>query len=486
MSGDSFSKITGQLRGDAAELWSVDIPASDAIQRRTLPAHGPLDTTMSQSPEALRGSTTPTLYPWFIAAMLALAFAVAFIDRQVLNLLVEPVKRSLSLSDTEFSLLQGLGFVAAYASMGIVFGRLADRTNRRNLLVLGALIWSIFTALCGLATGFGSFFGARAGVGAAEACLLPAGWSLLADYFPTDRLPRAISIFLLGPFVGGGLALIFGGLLFKHIAGSSFASLFPGLEAWRLTFVAVAIPGVVVALLLLLVVREPPRRLMVQSSDPHFTLREVAAFMWDERAFYGYFFGGVSLLTVGLYSLPAWTPALLMRAHGGTPASVGVQYGTTTLLAGSLGVLLGPWIGRRLARRFPKDAPVRTAMVAGLCAAPACLYLPFAPSYWTALIASSIASCCLNFALPVAAAALQTTTPNRMRGVVRSAYAFVLTSIGMGLAPTLVALATDRIFGDPARVGMALGWITGLSALLALPLLHVAARHYTQRIDTGR
>ncbi len=425
-------------------------------------------------------------YAWIVAVLLATAYAVAFIDRQVLNLLVDPIKKSLVFSDTQFSLLQGLAFVAAYAAMGVVFGRLADQHNRRNLLVAGTVIWCAFTVGCGLATGFWSFFGARAGIGAAEACLLPASWSLLSDYFSRERLPRAMSLFLMGPFVGGGFALIFGGLLFRHLVASAPGGIFTGLEAWRLTFFAVGAPGVIIALIVWLAVREPPRLGEAAAPAQSYTLREGVAYIVGERAFYGSFFGGLSLLIVGLFALPAWTPAFLMRAHGGSPASVGLQYGTATLIAGCSGVLLGPWIARLLARRYPLDAPVRTAMFAGLCAAPACLFLPFAPNYWSALLASATASCCLNFTLPVAAAALQVSTPNRLRGLMTSTYAFVLTATGMGIAPTLIALVTDRVFGDPARVGAALGWITGLSALASLPLLAIAARHYAARLQAAR
>ena len=186
----------------------------------------------AQAPRAAGGRA----YALFVTLVLAVAYAVAFIDRQVLNLLVEPIKRSLALTDTDFSLLQGLAFFAAYATMGFAFGRLADQRNRRNLLALGVLIWCVFTVLCGFAGGFWSFFGARAGIGAAEACLLPAGWSLLADYHDRERLPRAMSLFLVGPFIGGGLALIFGGLLFRHLSAFPPGGLAAGLAPWRLTF----------------------------------------------------------------------------------------------------------------------------------------------------------------------------------------------------------------------------------------------------------
>lgn len=449
--------------------------------------------SMTTTPAGFRRDTP---YAWSVAGLMALAYAVAFVDRQVLNLLVDPIKRDLLLSDTSISLLQGLAFVAAYVAMGPVFGRYADRGSRRNLLIIGVTLWCLFTIACGFAQDFWTLFIARAGVGAAEACLLPAGWSLLADYFSRERLPRAMSIFLLGPFVGGGFALIFGGLIVQGVAGIQFGGPLAGLEPWQLTFVFVGAPGLVLAVLLLLV-REPPRQGTAlgaaagaasagAGADRTFTTREVVAFLWQERAFYGRFFGGMALLVVVLYALPAWTPAFLMRAHGGSPREVGLEYGTATLLAGSLGILLGPWIAQRLAHRWPQQSELRTTLVAGLCAAPACLYLPFAGSYWSALLASTVGSLCLNFALPMAASALQASTPNRMRGLVTSAYAFVLTSVGMGLAPSVIALVTDRVLQDPLRVGVSLGWVCGISALLALPLLLGAARRYAHRLEATK
>jgi MFS family permease len=422
---------------------------------------------------------------WCVAALLAFAYAVAFVDRQVLNLLVDPIKTDLALTDTQISLLQGLAFVFAYVAMGPVFGRLADQGNRRNLLVVGVALWSAFTVLCGYADGFWSLFAARAGVGGAEAVLLPAAWSLLADYFSREKLPRAMSIFLLGPFVGGGLALIFGGLIVRGVAGAEFTGPLAGLAPWALTFVFVGAPGLLLAAVMLSI-REPPRTVAAGAApDRRYGLGEVLAFLWQERAFYGRFFGGMALVVVTLYALPAWTPAFLMRAHGATPATVGLQYGTATLLAGSLGVLLGPWVARRLTKRYPLDAPLRTAMIAAAGAAPFCLFLPFAPGYWSALLASTIASFFVNFSLPMAASALQSSTPNRMRGLVTSAYAFVLTSTGLGLAPTVVALVTDGVLRDPTRVGVSLGWVCGLAALAALPLLAGAARRYGTRLQTA-
>lgn len=426
-----------------------------------------------------------TPYAWYVAALLAVAYAVAFIDRQVLNLLVDPIKRDLLISDTQISVLQGAAFAVAYALMGPVFGRLGDRGNRRNLLVIGVTLWCAFTVMCGFAQGYWSLFVARAGVGAAEACLLPAAWSLLADYFTRERLPRAMSIFLMGPFVGGGLALIFGGLIVKAVSGMEFEGALGALPPWGLTFVFVGVPGFLLAAVML-TIREPPRQVARPGDDRQYSLGDVLRYLWQERAFYGRFFGGMGCAIVGLYALPAWTPAYLLRAHGGEVANVGLQYGSAALVAGTLGVLLGPWIARRLTHRYGEEAPVRTAIVGSIGTALACLYLPFAPNYWSALVTSAAASCFVNFSLPMAGAALQASTPNRMRGLVTSTYSFVLLIVGMAIAPTAIALVTDRVFRDTTRVGESLGWVCAAAAIASIPLLVGAARRYAAKLEAVR
>jgi MFS family permease len=425
-----------------------------------------------------------TAHPWFVAGMIALAYAVAYIDRQVLNLLVDPIKSSLDFTDVKFSLLQGLAFVAAYVAVGPVCGRLADRFSRRKLLAGAVLTWSLCTMLCGLAVGFWSFFFARAGIGAAESCLVPAGWSLLADYFSAERLPRAMSVVLIGPFIGSGMALVLGGLVLKHVAGGA-AIHGETWEPWRIAFVVVGSPGLLLAAMMY-AIHEPKRLTALGAEESGYKIRDIAAFLWNDRRFYFAFVGGMALLVVCVFALPAWTPAVLIRAHGGTVGSVGVQYGTATLLAGCLGVLLGPLVSNGLARRFATNAPLLTAMLGGAGACIATLFIPFAQGYWTVLVASATASGFVNLPLPVAAAALQSATPNRMRGVVTSIYAFVLTSVGLGVAPTAVAFVTDRILGDPTRVGVALGSVSALAAFSAVFLLWLAARGQALGLGGGQ
>ena len=150
-------------------------------------------------------------YAWYVVFLLTFAYTVAFIDRQVLNLLVDPIKLDLLLSDVDISFLQGFAFMSAYVICGPLFGRWADSGHRRNILIFGVTMWSVCTVLCGMANSFWELFLARAGVGAAEASLAPVAWSLIADYFTKPRLPRAMSIFLLGPSLVGGLPVAAGG-----------------------------------------------------------------------------------------------------------------------------------------------------------------------------------------------------------------------------------------------------------------------------------
>lgn len=433
----------------------------------------------TQAPPGRRDSG----YAWYVVFLLTFAYTVAFIDRQVLNLLVDPIKRDMLLTDLQISLLQGLAFMAAYVVFGPIFGRWVD-TGRRNLvLALGVAMWSLFTVLCGLSTSFWQLFLARAGVGAAEACLAPAGFSLIADYFSRQRLPRAMSVFMLGPSLGGGLALIAGGVVIGSAA--TLAQWFPllsGLATWQLTFVMVGAPGLLLAAVLL-TVREPPRVSAGKGADPHFSLRETVAFFWQARAFYGRYFIGLSLLAIVIYGFPTWMPAYLIRHYGADPAEVGLRLGVQVLILGAIGIYSGPWIERWLSARGHRDAPVRSPMLCALAVAPLCAALPFAGSYGMTLALAGLIN--LLYALPwaVAAAALQISTPNRMRGIAVSIFYFLVSVFGLGIAPSLIAFCTDHILGDPAKVGVSLAIVCTASALGAAWLLAGAMKHYKENLE---
>lgn len=426
-------------------------------------------------------------YAWYVLFLLTFAYTVAFIDRQVLNLLVEDIKRDLLLTDTQLSLLQGIAFMGSYIVFSPWFGRWADVGNRRNILVFGVGTWSVFSAMCGFAENYWQLFLARAAVGAAEACLAPAAWSLIADYFNRERLPRAMSIYLMGPYIGGGLAMIAGGVVIGSMATlRELAPVLVHMEPWQLTFVVIGFPGVLLALVLL-TIREPMRGAQtVGTRDRSFSMREVIAFLWEGRAFYVRFYLGMALIVIVLYALPAWMPSFLMRAHGADPTTVGLRYGVLVLIMGSVGVLSGPFVNRWLARRGHTDSPIRVAALASIGLVICAALLPLLPGFAGALVAAAGGTFFFSLPQAMSATALQLATPNRMRGIVASLYLFVLSVIGLGAAPTVVAVVTDRVFGDPAKVGLSLAVVCASSAAGAAALLFSALPHYRRALEQSR
>lgn len=425
---------------------------------------------------------------WSVVSILTAAYALAYVDRQILNLLVDPVKHSLGLTDIEISLLQGFSFMAAYICFVPVMGRLVDTGNRRNILFVGCSLWCLFTAMCGMADGFWELFLARVGVGASEACILPAGWSLIADYFSARKAPRAFSIFTLGPLVGGGLALIAGGAVVA--SADNLRGLFPSLvalETWQIAFIMVGLAGLTIAALLL-TFREPPRtsRSGAAIDDRTFTTREALGFIWDRRQFYGRFMLGIGMIAIVLLGLPAWMPAFLTRYHGVDRALVGFQFGSLVLIAGSLGVLAGPMIARWFEARGREDALVRLAALSTIIMVPSCAAIPFLPTPGAVLAATAIAV--LSYSMPTSliAAALQVGTPNRVRGTVAALTTFTTQVMGLGLAPTGIAFFTDRVFGDPAMVGWSLSIVCTVASACAAWMMISVMPHFRATLALDR
>lgn len=427
--------------------------------------------------------------PWLIVAVLTTIFSVGFIDRQVINLLIQPIKRSFGLTDLEVSLLQGAAFIMAYLVASPFFGRWVDVSNRRNILFCCLLAWSGSTALCGFAVGFGSLFAVRSLVGAAEAGLTPAAWSMLSDSFDDKRLGRAMSIYNVGPYIGGGLALLLGGIVLREAGQWDISSipLLSGAEPWQLTLMISGVAGLPCALLLLLI-REPLRRSTFKpgavEGDGSIPLKEVLRTMLKHGRFYGSFYGGMSLTVMPMYAFPAWLPTLANRQFKIPPSEVGLNYGIVTLASGTLGVLLGPGIVSLLERRFRvRDGNLRLGVITNLIVLVCCCALYFRPSYSALLAIGGVACFFYSMPAPTASAALQIVTPNRMRGLVASIYLVAVGIVGLTIAPVLVAFLTDYAFGDEVRVGDSLAIVCGFSALGGAAMLARSLRAYRQLLD---
>lgn len=424
---------------------------------------------------------TPTPAAWYLLFVLTFAYTTSFIDRQVLNLLVGPIKADFGLTDTSMSVLQGAAFAIAYIAMSPVFGRLADRINRRFILMAGIVTWSIGTILCGFSRSYSELFMARVLIGAAEASLTPAAWSLITDSFAPRRLPRAFSIYLLGLYMGSGLALVLGGWLVAAVTPWDLSAV-PGLAGqrpWQLVFVLIGMTGALAAVLLAFV-REPARRNegggMV--TDAPMPMAEIRSVFSARRTFYLNFYLGIACLAICLYGYPAWTPVFLMRRFGMSMTDIGMQYGALMLVSGSLGVLSGPWLSRLFTRKHDEFGFLLYPAVAAALLVPVSAILYFTSAFWLALVLTTAACFLYSSPMALAASALQLATPSRMRGVSTALYVFTANIVGLGAAPTIIALVTDHVFADENRVGESLTLICGLAAALATLLLWRAHRAF--------
>ncbi len=311
------------------------------------------------------------VYPWFVIAVLIFALTLSFIDRQILSLLVGPIKSDLQINDTQMSMLQGLAFALFYVLLGIPIGRVADHYNRRNIIAIGIGIWSFFTALCGFAKSFGVMFLARVGVGAGESSLMPTSYSLIADYFPKERMSTAISIFQTGVSLGVGIAMLFGGMVvnFTESFQEITLPLVGTTSSWRLTFAIVSIPGIL-AILALMFVKEPRRKSLESHQKKHFTVTEVFAFMSQRKKLILSHFLGFSLLATVSSGLMAWSPSYFVRSFGWSSGDAGIYLGIVALFIGTSAIITGGALVDKLFKANYRDTcPTLFGYPAPVCAA---------------------------------------------------------------------------------------------------------------------
>jgi MFS family permease len=424
----------------------------------------------------------PATYAWYVVAVLSVAYVVSIVDRQILSLLVEQVKGDLAIGDTAFGLLHGFAFGLFYTLMGIPIAWLADRANRRNIIMAGVFLWSIMTAACGLARGFGTLFLARMGVGVGEAALTPAVLSILADTFPRERLSTPVSLYAMGAFWGTGMAYILGGMVVQLVAGNPVTSLplLGEMRSWQVTFFIVAIPGLLL-LPVLLTIREPRRRGVGPGSTPvpATTLTNFVRANW--RALFA-LYGGFSLLILATVSVFAWMPAVFMRSYGWSASDIGYAFGLVVLIAGTLGINAGGFFTDWLVRRGWRDAPMRVGVGSLAVLVPLFASAPVAASGETALLLCIPMLFVLAFPVGAGMAAMQTIVPNVLRARMTAIFILVSNLTATVLGPPLVGLCTDYLFRDPLAIGTALALVCGAAAALAALVLAWGIRPYLQAL----
>ncbi len=407
-------------------------------------------------------SATPSAAAgWYAVAILWLAYICSFVDRQVLALLVDPIKLSLGIGDTQVSLLQGLAFGLFYALMGVPCGALVDRYDRRTIVAAGIALWSLATMVCGFATGFWILFTARMLVGIGEATLSPGALSLLSDLFPRERRVLPLSIYISAAAFGGGLAMLVGGAAISYITAHPLPLPFGGtLEPWRAAFVMVGAPGLAIALLLR-TMPEPPRTADGASVAVHGGWSDAWRFMVERRDLFLRHYGGLALYALLAYAILAWGPAYFMRVHGWTLPQTGLRFGATYLVAGTLGAVAGGMFAARL-RRLHVDGNLRSASIAITAFVLPAIAAPLMSDPWVSLGLYGVAIFFTSFPGGSSVTAITEVTPGRLRGQVSAYYYLAMAVVGFTLGPLSVALLNDYAFEDPRRVGDSLAVVAAL------------------------
>ena len=397
----------------------------------------------------------------YALGVLVVVYTFNFIDRQILSILLEPIKQDLGLSDSALGMLTGFAFALFYATLGIPIARFADRSNRRNLIAWALAIWSAMTAVSGLAQNFWHLLLARIGVGVGEAGCSPPAHSMLADYFPTENRATALGIYSLGIPLG---------ILFGFIAGGWLNEFF----GWRVAFFIVGVPGLLLAILVRFTLREPPRGMaegrVADEEQP--TIMETFRFLWSKRSFRHMAVGGGLTAFVG-YGVITWVPSFLIRSYGMSTGDVGTYLGLILGIPGGIGIALGGYLADRYGARDTRWYLwiVSVALIASM------------PLFFGVYLSSTAFASLMFLILPILLGNFyQATTFSqtqglvslRMRSVAAAVLLFILNMIGLGAGPQAVGILSDVL--QPSYGDESLRY-----ALLILSTVQIwAAYHYYQ------
>jgi MFS family permease len=410
-------------------------------------------------------------YAWTVVAILIATAVLSYTDRQVLSLLVDPIRGELRISDTQISLLLGTAFAVIYGIAGIPLGFLADRTSRRNLIFAGVLVWSVGTIACGLSHNFAELFASRIVVGLGEAALSPAAISLISDYFPPSRRGTAVGFFLSGIAMGIGAAiLIGGGVLHAVELGALAATPLASQSPWRLVLLVIGGPGLVWALVILLI-REPIRR----ATETAPTSGGVAdrstwrATPWARVVPIYLMLAAASFVD---NAVGAWAPTLLIRNFSKDPAQIGVELGLLLTVGFGGGVLIGGVLADRAGARGGWQAKLRVCAYSGLLILPISLLMN-SPHFRVVLAGVPAYFALSGIVTAVGFSAILDAVPNRSRGLAMSMSFFLNVALGAGAGPTAVALVGEHVFGAGLGLGPPLmltvmgGYVVALVAVWA-------------------
>jgi MFS family permease len=392
--------------------------------------------------EAVQGWPPSRRYRLAVALILMLVYALNQLDRQIINILLQPIKQDFDLSDGQAGLLAGLAFALFYTTLGVPLARWADRGNRVNIVAFAVMVWSGMTALCGMAANFWQLLLARIGVGVGEAGCSPPSHSLLADYYPPGERSRGLAIFALGTPLGSSLGVFIGGVV-NHYYG------------WRTAFLVVGLPGLMMAVITWLLVREPRRLALAPlAAPPQVPFKVALAKLLATRSFV-HICLAVTIFTLSAYSIAVWGAAFQIRTYAVNTASLGPAVAVMNFVAGLLGIGLGGWLGDRLGAR-DRRWQVWLPAIGLLVGVPLALMSLYAPSWQLSVAGFTVPLAGLYLYTGPVFGLIQTLMPPNMRAMAVSVFLLVTNLIGMGAGPLFTGLLSDWFGGDAAGLRAAL------------------------------
>lgn len=421
---------------------------------------------------------------WYLLGILVIANVLSFVDRQILVLLVQPLRHDLHVGDTEISLLQGFAFTILYSVLGLPLGRYADRHNRRNLIVCGVAVWSVMTMACGFAQTMGQLFIARIGVGIGEATLAPAAYSMICDAFRPQKRGTALGVYSSAIFLGIGVSVVLGGIVLAmiHDAAEVTLPLVGVVRSWQAAFLCVGAPGILIALLIL-TVAEPARRAAPGCRPEGPTLTDALRYLDRHRMAFALQLLGYSCIALAAYGLGSWMPTFFIRVHHWSASQAGIYYGTCVTVFGTLGGILGGILGDRWIAAGRHDARLILTIIGALCWMPLIVIAVYVSSGQAALSAIALAVGFSSFVNGLGPTTVHDIVPGWLRGQATALFFFVINLLGLGIGPTAVALVTDHVFADDLALRHSIPLIAIPAILLGILLLLAARGPYRRAVS---
>jgi MFS family permease len=381
----------------------------------------------------------------YALVVLTLVYTFNFIDRQLLSILQESIKVDLSLSDSQLGLLTGFAFAMFYVTAGIPIARFADRSNRRNIVAVSVGLWSAMTAVSGLVQNYGQLLAARIGVGVGEAGGSPPSHSIVSDIFPPEKRASALAFYSTGVNLGILFGFLFGGWLNEFFG-------------WRVAFMVVGIPGVLLAILVRTTVREPVRGLMENraASETQVPFTEVITLLWKRKTFRHMAFA-CGLNAFAGYGTVNWIASFFIRSHEMSTGELGTWLALSTGLFGAIGVLLGGMLGDKLGKKDKRWYQWIPGIATLLCV-PAMLVAFLTDNQYVALMLIFIPGTLQNVYLGNSIATTHALVGLRWRATASAILFLIINIIGLGLGPFgigyLSDLLTPSLGGESLRYAM--------------------------------